>query len=62
MVPNKWQIGKPGVLLSIGSQRVGHDLVTEKHDPNNHWFSYIDCSQPGKFQEYFTKVLKKILT
>ena len=22
--------GKPGVLQSLGSQRVGHDLVTEK--------------------------------
>ena len=23
--------GKPGVLQSMGSQRVGHDLVTEQH-------------------------------
>ena len=25
-----WRIGKPGVLQSMGSQRVGHDLVTEQ--------------------------------
>ena len=25
-----WQTGKPGVLQSTGSQRVGHDLVTEQ--------------------------------
>ena len=24
-----WRTGKPGVLQSMGSQRVGHDLVTE---------------------------------
>ena len=24
-----WRAGKPGVLHSTGSQRVGHDLVTE---------------------------------
>ena len=25
-----WRTGKPGVLQSLGSQRVGHDLVTEE--------------------------------
>ena len=25
----QWSTGKPGVLQSMGSQRVGHDLVTE---------------------------------
>ena len=25
-----WRTGKPGVLQSMGSQRVGHDLVTEQ--------------------------------
>ena len=26
----RWRIGKPGMLQSMGSQRVGHDLVTEQ--------------------------------
>ena len=26
-----WRTGKPGVLQSMGSQRVGHDLATEQH-------------------------------
>ena len=26
-----WRIGKPGVLQSMGSQRVGRDLETEQH-------------------------------
>ena len=26
---NRWRTGKPGVLQSMGSQRVGHDRVTE---------------------------------
>ena len=26
-------IGKTGVLQSVGSQRVGHDLVTEQQQP-----------------------------
>ena len=26
----QWSIGKPGVLQSMGSQRVGHNLMTEK--------------------------------
>ena len=29
-----WWTGKPGVLLSMGSQRVGHDWVTEQQQPN----------------------------
>ena len=27
-----WSTGKPGMLRSVGSQRVGHNLVTEKQD------------------------------
>ena len=26
----RWRTGRPGVLQSLGSQRVGHDQVTEK--------------------------------
>ena len=27
----EWRTGKPGMLLSMGSQRVGHNLVTKQH-------------------------------
>ena len=30
-----WRIGKPGVLQSMGSQRVGHDWVTELKNQND---------------------------
>ena len=29
-IPGTGETGKPGGLLSIGSQRVGHDLATEQ--------------------------------
>ena len=32
-----WRTGKPGVLQSMGSQRVGRDLVTEQYN-NNTWY------------------------
>ena len=28
-----WRTGKPGVLQSAGSQRVGHDLMAEQQQP-----------------------------
>ena len=31
-----WRTGKPGVLQSMGSQRDGHELVTEQHPANEH--------------------------
>jgi len=38
-----WWTGKPGVLQSIGSKRVGHDRVTELTDMYNLmiWYMYI---------------------
>ena len=38
-----WWVGRPGVLQSVGSQRVGHDWVTklnwtECHQGNPEWF------------------------
>ena len=30
-----WWTGKPGVLQSMGSQRVGHDWATQQHSNNN---------------------------
>ena len=32
-----WWAGRPGVLQSLGSQRVGHDWVTEQLRPFTHW-------------------------
>ena len=31
----QWKTGKPGVLQSMGSQRVGHDWVTEKQQKDH---------------------------
>ena len=35
----QWRTGKPGVLQSMGSQRVGHDWTTEKQHTflMTHW-------------------------
>ena len=38
----QWRTGKPGVLQSMGSQRVRHDLVTERQQQN---FRYPPFSQ-----------------
>ena len=47
-----WWTGKPGVLQSMGSQRVGHDLATEKQqNPSHHlqifsstlWVVFLFC-------------------
>ena len=34
---NWWRTGKPGMLQSMGSQRVRHDWATELTEPNPHW-------------------------
>ena len=38
-----WRRGKPGMLWSVGSQRVGHNLVTEQQQQREHtytcWFA-----------------------
>ena len=41
-----WRTGKPGMLQVIGSQRVGHDLVTEQQQ--NQYIIYINAQ--GLFQ------------
>ena len=47
-----WWIGKPGVLQSMGSQRVGHDWVTNWTEINGNG-NIIDvfycCCSPAKF-------------
>ena len=37
-----WWTGKPGVLQSMGSQRVGHDWGTELNWTDITWYHYID--------------------
>ena len=36
-----WWTGRPGVLQSIGSQRVGHNWATELTDLENKWAVYV---------------------
>ena len=48
-----WRTGKPGVLQSMGQQRVRHGLVTEQQQMNN-VFARKPCSQTGN-----TNVKKK---
>ena len=38
----QWKTGKPGVLQSMGSQRVGHNLVTEQQQQPI-ILSFIEC-------------------
>ena len=38
-----WRTGKPGVLQSMGSQRAGHDWVTEQQQLPNHDLSADFC-------------------
>ena len=47
-----WWTGRPGVLRSKASQRVGHDWVTELNwtePPTNHWLSWgLSSGSDGK--------------
>ena len=46
-----WQIPRteePGELQSMGSQRVGHDLVTKQLQQENILFSRNACQEPGE--------------
>ena len=47
----QWRTGKPGVLQSMGLQRVGHDLATEKQ---SFFFFFNDChNQFNFFKDFF---------
>ena len=37
----QWRTGKPGVLQSMGSQRVGHDLATEQQLHKTYFSSFV---------------------
>ena len=39
-----WWTGRPGVLQSMGSQRVGHDWVTELN-----WMPFLPCLATSRF-------------
>ena len=36
-VSKLWETGEPGVLQSMGSQRVGHNWATEQQVANQHF-------------------------
>ena len=41
----QWRAGKPGVLQSMGSQRVGHDWATEQLPPPPGCFDYCSLEE-----------------
>ena len=41
----QWRTGKPAVLLSMGSQRVRHDWVTEQQHKDCLWLSLLFCKE-----------------
>ena len=43
-----WLTGKPGVLQSMGSQRVGHDCATELTDGKFYFISFWISNSPFK--------------
>ena len=46
-----WRTGKPGVLLSMGLQRIGHDLATEQHFAKE-WDAFQQqCFRPFKMTQ-----------
>ena len=49
----EWRTGKPGVLQSLGSQRVGHYLVTEQQQPVfGHFFSVLTSWERGGLKTF----------
>ena len=51
-----WWTGKPGVLRFMGSQKVGHDWVTELY-----WFSFLYVCFPDFILVYFTFLIMSCL-
>ena len=56
-----WRRGKPGVLQFIGSQRVGHDLLTEQQQACLRIKLFIDASSLSnhKFSFLWSTIIKK---
>ena len=64
-----WWTGRPGVLQFMGSQRVGHDLVTElnwtewhKNSHINQWNRRIKCQEINlcTYSQYLTEELSTL--
>ena len=53
---DKWRTGKPGMLQSIGLQRVGHDWATEQQEPQ-HRTLILEESQGPAISEGMEKIL-----
>ena len=52
-----WRTGKPGVLQATGSQRVGHDWVTQQYN-----FTFIVFKREGKNKCSALKIFQLIFT
>ena len=46
----RWETGRPGVLHSLGSQRVGHDWTIEQQQ--NFWKSQQDCGEEATIARF----------
>ena len=60
-----WWTRKPGVLQSMGSQRVGHDWVTEPNWTDATWAKcshFLICPQGGADGWDYNKPFKKLVT
>jgi len=53
-----WWAGRPGILLSVGSQRIGHDWATELN-----WTELISLQlqQPSKMETIFSTLFIKLM-
>ena len=52
-----WRTEEPGMLQSLGSQRAGHDLVTEKQQQQQ---KDLICPPPGKAADSQTNKLQSV--
>ena len=60
-----WRTGKPGVLQSMGSQRVGHDLATEQQMSGRRGYRTKGCRvrrvQASSFSQLYLKPIFMII-
>ena len=49
--------GKPGMLQSVGSQRVGHDLVTKQQQKHK---GRLQSKGSDQGKDYFTTIKKSV--
>ena len=53
----QWKTGKPGVLLSMRSQKVRHDLGTEQQNVFKHKDTLKEAENPEEYSNKSTKLL-----